>query len=136
MKKFVIYLLATGIIFPFFAAAYGSPIEQSNPEAPKNIEELKKGTEEFAEAAQKEMPGFLEKSWKEKVLPAWKRIFSWIKENTWDKIIGFLEEGIEEKIKNKKPAIEEELEKEKEEIKEEGAGKGKSLWERFKEIIK
>jgi hypothetical protein len=74
--------------------------------------------------------------WKKDVFPFMGKIWQWIKDNTWLKIRGWFMPEFEKR----KQYLEEGLEKEKEEVKEEikieAPKVGKSLWERFKELIR
>lgn len=74
----------------------------------------------------------IKKGWQEDALPFFQKIWSnyiqpWFK-SIWQGTLNFAE--------RRKPIIEEELEKEKQEIKEEAPKIGKSVWERFRELIK
>lgn len=129
-KKSIIILIISGFLFTSFVYA------QTLVEAPKTIEEAEEITEKAISAVEEEMPGILRRTWEEKVLPIWQRMWDWFYINAWSRIKDWFRENIEPKIEEKKPIIEQELEKEKQEIKQELPKVGKSLWERFKELIK
>jgi len=139
IKKFISILIIFGFFLPSFSFAQEQPFQP-----PKTLEGAKEMGEKFGEAAKEKLPGILEKLWKEEVMPIWSKMWNWAKnwlENAvWPWIIGFFKEKIksslEEEIEKRKPIIKEEFEKEKQEIKKEAPEVGKSLWERFKEIIK
>ena len=101
-------------------------------EAPENLEEAKEMGERALKEAGKQLPGILEKVWKEEVLPIWQKMWEWFKNNIWLKI----EALFQKEAQKRKPIIEEEFQKEKEELKEELPETTKSLWEKFKELIK
>ncbi len=111
---------------------------QLPPEAPKTLKE----TETLGKKVLIGFPKVLEKSWQE-ALAFWQRMINWLKnlwcfyglpqlQNIWHKINSFLGKEVEKR----KPEIEEEFKKEKEEMKEEIPKVGKSLWERFKKLIR
>ena len=95
------------------------------------------------ELSKKMLPEILKRIWREEALPIWKRVYQFFK-NIWDSYIFPFFQNIWQKIlrilgrevQKRKPIIEEEFKKEKEEMKEEVPKVGKSLWERFKELIK
>ena len=105
--------------------------------------------------ALEELPAILKKIWREEALPVWKKMGNWFR-NIWEnyiksslrnfwysylkpKIQSFLErvkEFLGKEVEERKPIIEEEFEKEKEELMEELPGVTKSLWERFKALLR
>ncbi len=113
MKKTII--LALLIIIPAVSFA----------QAPENLEEakglgvrlLEKMPQAFKEGSD-EFIYYLKKIWNSYVVPAFKWVWSW------------LEIEVEEE------SIKKELKKEKEEMKQEIPKAGRSLWERFKDLIK
>ena len=112
-------------------------------QTPETLEEAKEMGEKAGEEIKEKLPGILEKMWKEEVLPRWQEMYEkwsewwdssiqpWL-QNIWEKIAALFGKEIEKR----KPIIEEEFQKEKEEIKKELPKVTKSLWERFKELIK
>ena len=127
---FVFYL-----ILPSFSLA-----QTQTTTPPETLEEVKELGEKALKTSQKELPGILEKIWKEEVLPVWQKMYEWFKVNIWLKIESWLKREVQprtkEEIEKRKPLIKEEFKKEKEEMKEEVPEVTKSLWERFKELIK
>ncbi len=79
------------------------------------------------------LPGMVKETFEENVLPVWKEMYEWFKENVWAKIKPLTEKEIE-KIKQ---ITEEETQKEREElIKEIGDISIKnSFWEKMKELL-
>jgi len=142
IKKIIPILIMFCLLLPIFSFAQESKIE-----TPETFEEVKGIGNKALEIAQKKIPETLEKIWKEEVLPLWQKMGNWMK-NFWNSYIGPWLESIWQKIKSifgqeiekRKPIIEEEFKKEKEEIKEEIKKElpkvGKSLWERFKDLIR
>jgi len=136
--NFQLSLIILALILPIFSLA--------QVEAPETIEEAKGFVERFTQKTIELLPQALEKTWKENVLPIWKKIFEgiftfwnsyiqpWL-ENIWQKFLKILGKEIEKR----KPVIEKELQKEKEELKEkikkETEKTKESLWERFKDLI-
>jgi len=134
-KTIIIFLLTLGLLLPGFSLA--------QIEAPETIEEAKELGEEFFQKSKEQLPQIIGRLWKEEVLPIWRKMYEiwsnwwdfsiqpWL-QNIWQRVMALFGQEIEKR----KPQIEEELEKEKEELKEELPDVTKSLWERFKELIK
>jgi len=141
-SKIIFFLLIFSLILPGFSFGQAPPSQFITP--PENLEEASKMGEKALETTQKELPGILEKIWKEEVLPVWQKMYDWFEVNVWPKIKSWFKKEIEPKVKEeiekRKPVVEEEFQKEKEEMKEEVKTElpkvGKSLWERFQELIK
>ena len=138
--KFVTILILVGLILPSFSFAQEKPLSQ-----PESLKEAKEMGKKILDSAFKELPGILKRIWKEEVLPVWKKMSDWFLASTWPKIKSFFKKEIEPKtkkeIEKRKPVIKEEFKKEKEELKKEVKEKIiskslKSLWEKFKELIK
>lgn len=117
-----------GLLLPGFSFAQTADL----PETPEDVKAL---GEKALEVGEKEVPGMLKTMWQEQVLPVWQKMLGWFKANIWPKIYSWFERVIAPEIEKRKPLIEEELGKETEEVKEELPAIGKSLWEKFKEII-
>ena len=128
MKKAIVILILFGFLLPSFSFIQA----QSQIKSPESIEEVKELGEKALEIGEKELPGILEKIWNEEVMPLWQKMYDWFKINIWSKIWP----KVAEEIEKRKPLLEEEFEKEKEELKEEAPKVGKSLWEKFKDLIK
>lgn len=135
IKKITSILIIFGLLLPIFSFA-----ELKSFKTPETLEEAKQIGEKTLEITQKEMPSILEKLWKEDVLPVWNKMYQWFIANIWPKIEKWFRKEIEPRIKEeaekRKSIIEEELQKEKEEIKKEAPEIGRTLWEKFKELIK
>lgn len=117
MKK--VFVLTLLILIPIISFA--------QPKAPKDFEEAKGlGTKflelmpKVAEEGTKAFIHQLKKIWNSYVMPALKWLWSLL--------------GAE--VEERKPLIKEELQKEKEEMKQEIPKAGRSIWERFKDLIK
>lgn len=132
MKKIVLFLLILGILMPSFSFSEITP--------PETVEGVKALGEKALETGEKEMPGILKRIWQEEVLPVWRKMYNWFMINIWPKLVGFFNKYLKPEIEKRKPIIDEEFQKEKEEMKksaqEEVPAATKSLWERFKELIK
>lgn len=119
-------------------------LAQPPAQMPETLDEAKELGEKALEVSKKELPGNLERIWKEEVLPLWQKMYNWVNTKIWDRYIWPWLQNIWQKIKDifskeveeRKPIIEEEFQKEKQELKEEAPEVGKSLWERFKELIR
>lgn len=134
MNKVITTLILFGLLLTSFSFAQ-KPITP-----PETLEEAKEMGEKAFEVTKKELPGILEKTWKEEVLPIWQKMWDWFKINVWLEIESWFKKEVKprakEEIKKRKPIIEEEFKKEKEELKKELPKVGKSLWEKLKELIK
>jgi len=106
-------------------------------QAPETFEEAKSLGERILIG----LPEALKKPWQE-ALVVWERMLGWFKnfwrsyispwlKIIWQKIYSLLGKEVEKR----KPEIQEEFEKEKQEMKGEIPKIGKSLWQRFKELI-
>ena len=134
MKKILTILILFGFLLPYFSFAQTDTITP-----PETLEEAKKQGEKALETTQKEMPGILERIWKEEVLPFWQKMYGWFKAHTWPTIKSWfkkIQSPIKEEIEKRKPIIKEEFQIEKKELKEEAPKVGKTLWEKFKELIR
>ena len=150
IAKFLIILSTIGLILPIFSFAQVPLIK-----APETIEEAKGVTERGFKKVLEDLPEILKKIWREEVLPVWRKMGDWFR-NIWEnyiksslhdfwysslkpKIQSFLErikELLGKEVEERKPIIEEEFKKEKEELMEELPGVTKSLWERFKALLR
>ena len=132
----IMVLAIVGLLAPNFSSVYGQDQLLTPPE---NMEEVKELGEKALETTQKEMPGLVEKIFKEEVLPIWQKMYDWVKANICPKIESFFQKFIKPEIEKRKPVVEEEFEKEKQEMKEEVKNTLpqilQSLWEKFKDII-
>jgi len=135
MKKAITILILFGLLLPSFYFVQGA---NQSPQAPETLKEAEVVGGKFLRL----LPEALKKVWQEaleiwqimgkKVKNFWNSyILPWF-QNIWQKIQSSFGKEIEER----KPAIEKEFKEEKEEMKTELPKVGKSLWERFKEIIK
>jgi hypothetical protein len=136
-------LVLISIIFSLALSNFALAQETSQMKPPETIEEAKGLGKKFLVKIKELLPGILEGIWQEGVLPIWRKMYQ-IWSNWWDSTIQPWLESIWYKIKGailgevekRKPQIEEEFEEEKEELKTEAPEVGKTLWERFKELIK
>lgn len=132
-NKIIIILAIVGILSPIFSLAQTKSVT-----TPDTLEEAGKLGEKALKTTEEELPGILERIWKEEVLPLWQKMYDWFKANIWPKIEGWfkkLETPIKEEIEKRKSTAKEEFGKKKEEMKEEAPQIGKTLWEKIKELI-
>jgi len=142
MKKnaqILMFLILTVCVLPSFASA------QEVLQAPETLEEAQEFGEEVLGKTKEQLPGILERAWKEDILPIWRKMLQmW--SSFWDNTVQPWLVSIADKIKvllgqeieKRKPYIEQELEKETEELIEDiekEIPKAKSLWERLKELF-
>ncbi|MFH1462427.1 MAG: hypothetical protein ABIG08_01935 [bacterium] len=135
LKKTIIIFALIGLFFSCFSFAQSEP----QIKAPETVEDAKELGEKAVDVSKEELPGIVERIWKEEVLPVWQKMRDWFK-NIWLKVENWFEKHVyswvKEKIEKKKPEIQQEFQKEKEELKEEAPKVGKSLWEKFKDLIR
>ncbi|MDD2696765.1 MAG: hypothetical protein PHE52_01230 [Candidatus Pacebacteria bacterium] len=124
-----------GLILPVFSLAQTE--NQVTP--PETLDEAKQMGEKALEVGQKELPGIIERIWKEEVMPIWQKMFDWFKANIWPKIADWFKKFITPEIEKRKPVIEGEFQKEKQEMKESAQTELPKawdyLWEKFKQLI-
>jgi len=138
MKKILLSILLIGLIMP--------SLSRAAPEIPETIEEGEEIIKEILEKSTREIPKTMEESWKNEVLPKWKKMAqTW--SNWWDntiqpwfiKIINKIKTLLGQEVEKRKPQIEEDFQKEKEELLQnigKKEYKTKSIWERIKELFK
>ncbi|GAH56878.1 unnamed protein product, partial [marine sediment metagenome] len=101
IKKIIAISIICGVLLPSFSFAQ---IEQ-----PETLEEAKEMGEKALEVSKKELPGILEKLWKEDVLPLWEKMHSWFMTNIWPKIESWFKKEVEprvkEEVEKRKPII-------------------------------
>jgi len=132
IKKTIGFLLIFSLILPSLSFAQKQPLAP-----PETLEGAKEIGGKTIHSILLQLPETLKRIWREEVLPIWQKIYNWLKKTFWDP---YLSPFFKREIEKRKPIIEEEFEKEKKEMKEEVKTElpkiGKSLWERFKELIK
>ena len=126
-------------LFPAPALAQGAQTLQ----VPDTIEGVKEGIVGIGDRIARAIPGAIAGIWNNQVIPVWKRMWEWTKNEVWERRVSPALESFSDRVKTllgqevekRKPLIELGLEQEKEELKEdiEEARKnlGKGLWERF-----
>ena len=124
--KYLFSFLAISFLLTFAIFNISAQEVQQSTTAPETLEEART----LGERILRGLPEAMKKPWHE-ALVFWRRMLDWFK-NIWYAINSFLGREVEKR----KPEVKEELEKEKQEIKEEIPRAGKSLWQRFKELIK
>lgn len=131
-KQLIIILIILGFLVPVLGLGQQAP---NQIEAPKTIEEAEKMAREAITVAEKELPGILERIWRDEVMPVWGNMWEWVKpriKSIWQRV----QELLGREIEKRKPIIEEELQREKQELKKEAPEIGRPLWERFKELLR
>ncbi len=127
LKKIISILVIFGLFLPIFSFA-----QEQGILPPKDINEAKGIGEKALKVFQEDLPGILKETLTEKVFPVWKKMWDWFDANIWLKV---LPKGKSE-LEKRRAIIKEEFKKEKKELKTELPEVEKSLWERFKELIK
>ena len=116
------------LILPSFGLAQGA-------QAPETMEEAKF----FGIGILKALPGAAKDVWENEALPFFQNFFQKVWGWTEPKIKPLWQKAwdwLRPEVEKRKPLLEEEFQKEKEEMKEELPKVGKSLWERFRELLK
>jgi len=134
MKKIIIILVLTGFLSPSFSFAQWEKPPLTMPETTEQAKEL---GEKALEVTKTALPGIIKQIWQEEALPVLLKMWNWCKKTFWDPYLGPF---FQKEIEKRKPIIKEEFEKEKQETKESAKTEViptlKSLWEKFKELIK
>ncbi|MFH1582660.1 MAG: hypothetical protein ABIA08_02810 [bacterium] len=125
-RKIIAIFLILGIFIPSLSFAY---------DLPENEQEAQELLEKGLEVGEKELPGMVKSLWTDEVLPVWGKIYNWFKDRIWPIFFNWFKKEIEPELEKRRPQLEEEFEKEKTEVKEELPKVGRSLWDKFKEII-
>jgi len=132
-KTVIIVGVICGLILPNFSLS-----QEMTP--PATFGKAKEMALRILKVIKEKFPARIAQIWKEEVLPVWQKMDDWFKKNIWPKIESWFKKEFQprakEEIEKRKPLIEEEFKKEKEEMKEEVPKVTKSLWEKFKELIK
>ena len=131
-------IIFTILIFTLFLTDFSSAKEEAPTiRMPETLEEAWKMLGRFWEVSKEKLPEIFKGLWKNEVLPLWKKMFEWFRVRVWGEIkswfIRKIWPRVEKETEKRKTILREELEKEKEKTTEEIR---KSLWERFKELIK
>ena len=141
--KFGLKILITVVIINLILPNFG--LAQETIKAPETLEQAQEFGEEVLEKTKQQLPGILQRTWQEDVLPVWRKMKQiWSK--WWDttiqpwliSIVDKIKVLLGQEIEKRKPYIEQEFEKETEELIEDigkEIPKTKSLWERFKELF-
>ena len=129
MKYFV-------ISFTIFTLSFSPVFSLAQVSIPDTLEEAKGVGENIFVIAKRELPRILKGIWEREVLPIWLKMWSWTK-GVFSPLI---EKWFLPEYQKRKEYFEENFESEKdkvaEEVKEEVPKVTKSLWEKFKELIK
>ena len=138
------FILLSSITLPLFAFAQEDPKFQ----APDTIDAAKQGVLDIGDKVIAAIPGVIAGIWKNEVIPAWKAMLSWVREEVWQKrvkpaletLIDKIKEFFGREIEKRKPLVEQEFEQEKQELKQDienyGKDAGKGLWERFQALFR
>jgi len=123
-KKIIFLTIIIGFLLTGFMA-------KCFAQAPQTFEEAKT----LAQKILFGLPEALKNPWQE-ALAIWNKMANWFK-NIWDSYIyPWFWNILGKEVEKRKPEIQQEFEKEKQEMKEEIPKATKSLWQRFKELIK
>jgi hypothetical protein len=128
MKKAITIFIFISLLLPFFSLAQADP--------PGTLEEARETGERALQIGERELPGIIRQIWENEIFPVWLSMWNWLKAKTWSKI----EIWVTPEYEKRKQYFEDDFEQEKEELKEEIKTEvpkvTRSLWEKFKELIK
>jgi len=125
-KKVVLSSLMIAFLLTF---AMPNVLAQEVVQAPESLEEAKS----LGEGILSGFPEVFKSVWQEAVV-FWKKMLNYVSpwfRSIWNSILSLLGKEVEQR----RPDVEEEFKKETQEMKEEIPKAGKSLWQRFKELI-
>jgi hypothetical protein len=117
-------------------------------EVPETLDEAKEVSLDTGERIMGVLPGVVRNIWDTQVLPVWRNMAEWAKEELWHKwaqpraqnLLNKARELLGREVDKRRPIIEQELEQEKQElaqdIKTHGENAGKGLWERFWSLLR
>jgi hypothetical protein len=134
MKRIVLVTILSLFLCSSFSLAQweNPPIPQ-----PENMEQAQQLGDKAWDFVKKDLPGIVKQVWNDEVMPIWTKMWSWFKGSIWEP---YLAPFFKSEIEKRQPGLEEEFEKEKEETKEsvkkDAVPALKSLWDKFKELIK
>jgi len=136
-------------IFLFFASpVFVSAQQDPKFQVPDTIDAAKQGILDIGDKIIAAIPGVIAGIWENEVVPAWKAMWSWVREEVWQKrvkpaletLIDKIKEFLGREIEKRKPLIEQEFEQEKQELKQDiesyGKDARKGLWERFQALFR
>ena len=140
MRHLVFFLIFLGLLLhPFFGFAQADPKLQ----VPETLEDAKEGVLNVSDKIIAAIPGVIGEIWENEVVPVWKAMWKWVREEVWQERVKPALETLVDKarsllgkeVEKRKPLIEQEFEQEKQELKEDietyGKTAGKGIWERF-----
>jgi len=136
MKKIIISVAIFSILTPILSFA---KISQ-----PETMDQVKQLGEKALEVTKTKLPGIFGDIWQNDVIPFYKKMFDWIKANLWDNWLGPWLKNLwsatvnifKSEAQQRKPQVEQDFQTQKEQIKQEAPVVGKTLWEKFLELIK
>ena len=130
LYKSILSLLIIGLILPSFCFA-----QEGTPQMPQDIEEAKS----FGFDILKRLPEAIKDVWQNQALPLWQNMWDWVK-NFWETYVGDKVGDLWQKFLNllgkETPDLGEEFQKEKEEMRKDVPEVGRSLWQRFQDLLK
>lgn len=94
IPKIISILVIFGILLPSFSFAQEQEFKQ-----PETFEEVQEIGERAVEIGKRELPGILEQTWKEEILPIWQKMYDWFKTNIWPKIENWFKKEVEPRVR-------------------------------------
>ncbi len=131
--------MLTNLLLPAFTSAQNVILNQ-----PENLDQAKQMGQNALEVIKNDSSGIIKNIWNNEVLPVWKKMFDWAKVHLWqnwlktwfDNIWQAVKRIFTSEVEQRTPTVKENFQTEKGQLKEEVPEVGKSLWEKFKELIK
>jgi len=137
-----------GLLFPAVSLAQTDENEFPLIEVPDTLEGVREGTEKVGKEVGAGLLISIQNIWHNEIVPTWRAMFFWTNENIWAKFVrptlyeigDSIKRVLGQEIEKRKPIIEEKLEKEKQELQQEiktqTSQATRSLWERFKALLR
>jgi hypothetical protein len=138
MKTLIVLSALAAILFPSFAFC------QNGLSVPDNAQEAKDLGNRALDAMKSKGISAINDAWKNEVLPLWQKIYEWVKINLWENALGRWLKNIwhstlrilKLEVEERKPGIEERVQTETGALKDEAPKVGKTLWQKFQDIIR
>jgi hypothetical protein len=137
IKKIIICFTLLFVIAPSFA------LSQSITQ-PENFDQAKELGNKALEVTKTQGSTIIKNVWEKDALPIWKKMLNWLQTNIWDNHLkpwlGNIWEStlriLKIEVSQRKPGVQEEFQNKKQAVRQEAPVLGKSLWQKFQNLIK
>ncbi|HCM36965.1 MAG TPA: hypothetical protein DIS53_03510 [Candidatus Wildermuthbacteria bacterium] len=143
VRRFVFLALLASFALPTSIFAQGDPIFR----APDTLEGVKEDVLNIGDKVLQAIPRIIGRIWSEQVLPAWRKMGNWAKEEIWEKRVSpalqtigdrikeLLGREVEKRTESAQESLEEQGEELTGELREQTERAKQSIWERFKALF-